>query len=56
LDVAVLPENPVTPSMILRIMGEHVGRLRLNVNRKPEYNVRQAMSGDYENRKGVLRV
>jgi glycosyltransferase involved in cell wall biosynthesis len=30
----------------LGIMGEYVGRLHLNVNRKPQYNVRRIRSGD----------
>jgi polyisoprenyl-phosphate glycosyltransferase len=40
----------------LGIMGEYVGRLHLNVNQKPQYSVRQVMSGDDLKQKGVLRV
>ncbi len=40
----------------LGIMGEYVGRLHLNVNHKPQYSVRQVMSGDSVKQKGVLRV
>lgn len=39
----------------LGIMGEYVGRLHLNVNRKPQYSVRHVMSGADDEQKGVLR-
>lgn len=38
----------------LGIMGEYVGRLHLNVNRKPQYGIRQILADDDE-RKGVSR-
>ena len=31
--------------MALGIMGEYIGRLHLNVNRKPQYAVRQLLKG-----------
>ncbi len=38
----------------LGITGEYVGRLHLNVNRKPQYSVRNVMSGDRdENKRGL---
>ena len=37
----------------LGIMGEYVGRLHLNVNRKPQYSVRQMVSGDCNEQKEV---
>jgi undecaprenyl-phosphate 4-deoxy-4-formamido-L-arabinose transferase len=39
----------------LGIMGEYVGRLHLNVNRKPQYSVRQIASGDEDIDKGASR-
>jgi undecaprenyl-phosphate 4-deoxy-4-formamido-L-arabinose transferase len=38
----------------LGIMGEYVGRLHLNVNRKPQYSVRNVVSGDRDEQKGGL--
>lgn len=40
----------------LGIMGEYVGRLHLNVNRKPQYSVRHVMCADLEEQKGDLLV
>ena len=37
----------------LGILGEYVGRLHLNVNRKPQYNVRQIISDDSDQQKGL---
>jgi polyisoprenyl-phosphate glycosyltransferase len=39
----------------LGIMGEYVGRLHLNVNRKPQYSIRYIVSGDGDLQKGVSR-
>jgi polyisoprenyl-phosphate glycosyltransferase len=36
----------------LGIMGEYVGRLHLNVNRKPQYSVRHIVSADCDQQKG----
>ncbi len=40
----------------LGIMGEYVGRLHLNVNRKPQYSVRQIMAGKSERQQGAIRA
>lgn len=40
----------------LGIMGEYVGRLHLNVNRKPQYSVRQVAATGRQMQKGALRV
>ena len=40
--------------MGLGIMGEYVGRLHLNVNRKPQYNVRRIVCGDCNQQEGDL--
>jgi glycosyltransferase involved in cell wall biosynthesis len=40
----------------LGIMGEYVGRLHLNVNRKPQYSIRQVACLANEEHNGVLRV
>lgn len=37
----------------LGIIGEYLGRLHLNVNGKPQYNVRHVMSGDGNRQNGV---
>jgi undecaprenyl-phosphate 4-deoxy-4-formamido-L-arabinose transferase len=37
----------------LGIIGEYVGRLHLNVNRKPQYNIRHVVSGDGGQQNGV---
>ncbi len=39
----------------LGIMGEYVGRLHLNINRKPQYSIRQIVSGDGNQQNGDLR-
>ncbi len=39
----------------LGIMGEYVGRLHLNVNRKPQYSVRQVLSADNNEQDGEPR-
>jgi undecaprenyl-phosphate 4-deoxy-4-formamido-L-arabinose transferase len=40
----------------LGIMGEYVGRLHLNVNRKPQYSIRQVSCAACDQENGVLRV
>jgi undecaprenyl-phosphate 4-deoxy-4-formamido-L-arabinose transferase len=40
----------------LGIMGEYVGRLHLNVNRKPQYSIRQVACAANDQENGVLRV
>jgi undecaprenyl-phosphate 4-deoxy-4-formamido-L-arabinose transferase len=37
----------------LGILGEYVGRLHLNVNRKPQYSIRQVSSADAQEQEGV---
>jgi undecaprenyl-phosphate 4-deoxy-4-formamido-L-arabinose transferase len=38
--------------MGLGIIGEYVGRLHLNVNRKPQYNIRHVLTTDASNQEG----
>lgn len=38
--------------LALGVMGEYIGRLHLNVNRKPQYTIRNVVTGEDAAREG----